>query len=46
MYLIKYKFTKFMTLSNLAVFFAVQYGLLIFLEKHYINKWKGKNETQ
>ena len=35
MYLIKYKFTKFMTLSNLAVFFAVLLSILYSLTQSY-----------
>ena len=35
MYLIKYKFTKFMTLSNLAVFFAVLLSILYSLAQSY-----------
>ena len=35
MYLIKYKFTKFMTLSNLAVFFAVLLSILYSLAHSY-----------
>lgn len=35
MYLIKYKFTKFMTLSNLAVFFAVLFSISYSLSQSY-----------
>ena len=35
MYLIKYKFTKFMTLSNLAVFFAVLLSISYSLAQSY-----------
>ncbi|MBT3548320.1 MAG: SulP family inorganic anion transporter [Gammaproteobacteria bacterium] len=35
MYIIKYKFTKFMTLSNLAVFFAVLFSISYSLSQSY-----------